>query len=142
MPRTTAKYGRDGTRLGSRRRSLVLPRGDVEHRLFGSLATSSRLLTSTTEQRLHSKRLEALSDVPSSSDRLDSVNTEVDCSVRSQMSNCTVRWRTILHDRTRAQKTICTETDCVRRIFARTQLFGRVGDHVTFLCPEHCVRDR
>jgi len=21
-------------------------------------------------------------------------------------------------------------------------LFGRVGDHVTFLCPEHCVRDR
>ena len=91
MPRTTAKYGRDGTRLGSRRRSLVLQRGDVEHRLFGSLATSSRLLTSTTEQRMHSKRLEALSDVPSSSDRLDSVNTEVDCSVRSQMSNCTVR---------------------------------------------------
>ena len=91
MPRTSARYGRDGTRPGSRRRSLVLPRGDVELRLFGSLATSSRLLTSTTEQRLHSKRLEALSDVPSSSDRLDYTNSVVDCSVRTQMSNCTVR---------------------------------------------------
>ena len=50
-----------------------LARGDVELRLFGSLATSSRLHTSTTEQWMHSKRLEALSDVPSSSDRFDSV---------------------------------------------------------------------
>ena len=31
-----------------------LARGDVELRLFGSLATSSRLFTSTTEQRMHS----------------------------------------------------------------------------------------
>ena len=68
-----------------------LARGDVELRLFGSLATSSRLFTSITEQRMHSKRLEALSDVPSSSDRFDSVSTEVDCSVRTQLSNCAVR---------------------------------------------------
>jgi len=53
-----------------------LARGDVELRLFGSLATSSRPFTSTTEQRMHSKRLEALSDVPSSSDRFDSVTQE------------------------------------------------------------------
>ena len=68
-----------------------LARGDVELRLFGSLATSSRLHTSITEQRMHSKRLEAPSDVPSSSDRFDSVSTEVDCSVRTQLSNCAVR---------------------------------------------------
>ena len=33
-------------------------RGDVEPQLFGSLATSSSHLTSTTEQRVHSKQLD------------------------------------------------------------------------------------
>jgi len=33
--------------------------------------------------------------------------------------------------------TNCTETDCARSIFARTQLFRRAGDHVTFLGRQH-----
>ena len=108
-------------RLGSRRRSLVLPRGDVEHRLLGSLATSSRLLTSTTEQRMHSKRLEALSDVPSSSVRLDSVNRS-----RLLCSNSTVELRSSLENdfpaRNSRADANCTEISCAR-------IFGGSSGH-------------
>ena len=58
----------------------------------------------------HSKRLEALTDVPSSSDRLDYLNSVVDCSVRFPTSNCTVRWSAILQDKTRAQTRIVQKT--------------------------------
>jgi len=111
----------------------------VELRWTVSLATTCRVsFTSSTKQR-HTANGSKLSRTSfSSSDHLDCFKSVVDCSVRSQMSNCTVRWRTIFQHETRAQTRV--EQKSAAHALFRREHDCSVEQVISSSAPKPCAR--
>ena len=91
----------------------------------------------------HSKQLEALSDVLSfelRSSRLLELSSRLLCSISNVELHCSLESDSPGQN-SRAD-TNCTENNCARSILARTRLFRRAGDHMTFGPPAPRTRQR
>ena len=117
-------------------------RGDVELQLFGSLATSCQVTSRRPPNNVTQQTARSSDGRPFElrSSRLLELSSRLLCSIPNVELHCSLECDSPGQN-SRAD-TNCTENNCARSILARTRLFRRAGDHMTFLGRQHRVQDR
>ena len=107
-------------------------RGVVELQLFGSLATSCQVTSRRPPNNVAQQTARSSDGRPFElrSSRLLELSSRLLCSISNVELHCSLECDSPGQN-SRAD-TNCTENNCARSILARTRLFRRAGDHMTF----------